>query len=314
MAREGSDNSSLHGFGLSAEDERLLRGPVPDRALTWAAAAIGPTAAVVSCQALAGGTSSAVHGVTVTDGQHRLHRLVLRRFVRLDWLAEEPDLAIHEATALATVARSPLSTPRAVACDPDGVTAGAPAILMTRLEGKIIWDPPALDAFLRLLAKTLALIHSIPVPAGTSLPPYRPYPARSQRPPVWAGQPEVWERAIELLRGPVPSAERKLIHRDYHPGNVLWNDGRVSGVIDWVNTSIGSPWADVGHCRANIAGRCGLRAADRFLALYREVSGRGDEYHPYWDMELLIGSLDERADETPDPLGERFLAAAVARL
>ena len=267
-----------------------------------------------SCRALAGGTSSAVHAVDVTDAVGRRHRLVLRRFVRLDWLAEEPDLAVHEAAALAAVARSPVPTPALVASDPDGARVGVPAILMTMLEGQIDWDPPALDEFLRRLATALELIHRIPAPANASLPAYGPYAPQIDRPPAWATKPEVWLRAIELVQGPVPSAERSLIHRDYHPGNVLWSDRRVSGVVDWVNASIGSPWADVGHCRVNLAGRFGQPAAERFLELYREVSGRDDDYHPFWDAEGPIGGLDESSDDAPEPAKERFLEAAISRL
>ena len=105
-----------------------------------------------------------------------------------------------------------------------------------------------------------------------------------------------------------------FVHRDYHPGNVLWEAGRLSGIVDWVNASVGSPWADVGHCRVNIASELGPRAADRFLDLYRAVSGRVDDYHPYWDISAAIGGLDEDADGQPSPADEQFLAAAVARL
>jgi aminoglycoside phosphotransferase (APT) family kinase protein len=146
------------------------------------------------------------------------------------------------------------------------------------------------------------------------LPDYQPYPLKLRRAPVWASRPEVWLRAFELLDGPAPSVERTVIHRDYHPGNVLWQDGRVSGVIDWVNTSVGCPWADVGHCRVNIASELGQPAADRFVELYRAAAGRGDDYHPYWDIAAAVGGLDEDIDETPGPADERFLAAAVARL
>ena len=95
---------------------------------------------------------------------------------------------------------------------------------------------------------------------------------------------------------------------------MLWHDGRVSGIVDWVNASIGSPWADVGHCRVNIASELGPGAADRFLDLYRAVSGRPEEYDPYWDISAAIGGLDEDADTQPSSADEQFLAAAVARL
>ena len=136
-------------------------------------------------------------------------------------------------------------------------------------------------------------------------------PLRMRRAPVWASRPDVWERAIDVLeRGRPKGDERLFIHRDYHPGNVLWENGQVSGLIDWVNASVGSPWADVGHCRVNLASELGPPAADRLLELFRAASGRSDEYDPYWDIAAAIGGLDE----APSPADERFLTAAVARL
>jgi aminoglycoside phosphotransferase (APT) family kinase protein len=295
-----------HGFSLSPEDERLLRGPVPDEALRWVAAAVGGR--VCEVRPLDGGTSSAVHALAVEGSDD----LVLRRFVRLDWLTVEPDLAEHEATALELADHAAVPTPRLVAVDPDGSDAGAPAVLMTRLPGRVEWDPKDVEYFLRTLAELLPPVHATPVPAGAALPDYRPYPVRMRRAPVWASQPEAWLRGIELLDGPPPSDERLFIHRDYHPGNVLWQDGAVTGLVDWVNASVGSPWADVGHCRMNLASELGQAAADRFLDLYRTVAGRGDDYHPYWDISAAIGDMGEDADSAPSPADERFLAAAVA--
>jgi aminoglycoside phosphotransferase (APT) family kinase protein len=263
-----------HGFELSSADERLLRGPVPTAALAWAAAAI----------------------------------------VRLDWLAEEPDLAVREATALRLLEGGGLPTPRALAVDPDGAAAGAPAVLMTRLPGRIEWDPPLVERFLRALAEPLPAVHATAIPASVWVPEYRPYRLEMHRAPAWAARPDVWLRAIEALEGAPPESDHVFIHRDYHPGNVLWLGGRVTGLVDWVNASVGSPWADIGHCRVNIASELGQEAADRFLALYRSVSGRSDDYHPYWDVTAAIGGLDESADAEPSPADERFLIAAVARL
>jgi aminoglycoside phosphotransferase (APT) family kinase protein len=262
-----------------------------------------------------------VHAVSVEGRRGGIRELVLRRFVRLDWLAEEPDVAQREATALELLADVDRPTPRLVAVDEDGSAAGAPAVLMTRMPGRIQWDPPVVDEFVRALAEPLPAIHCTPVAAGVSLPDYRPYPLRMQRAPTWASRPDVWERAIEVLEaassglsGSPPGPERSFIHRDYHPGNVLWEAGKLSGIVDWVNASIGSPWADVGHCRVNIASELGQDAADRFLGVYRSVSGRTDDYDPYWDISAAIGGLDEDADAEPSPADERFLIAAVARL
>jgi aminoglycoside phosphotransferase (APT) family kinase protein len=287
---------------------------VPDQALRWVAAAVGSEPRALAAEALAGGTSSAVHAVRVDTGSSQPLELVLRRFVRVDWLAEEPDTAAREAEALELLADVDLPTPRLVAVDPDGSRAGAPAVLMTRLPGSVVWDPANVEEFLRALAQPLPVIHSVDIAAGIALPDYRPYPLQMRRPPAWAARHEVWERAFAVLDGEAPSDERLFVHRDYHPGNVLWEGGRVTGIVDWVNASIGSPWADVGHCRVNLASELGQDAADRFLQLFRAVSGRKDDYHPYWDISAAIGGLDEEADDRPSPADEQFLAAAVARL
>ena len=312
--RDAVERAGPHGFRLTSDDERLLRGPVPARALAWAARAVGDGARAVRSRALAGGASSAVHALTVLTGDGFLEELVLRRFVRGDWLAEEPDLARHEAMALDVAAGCPVPTPRLVAVDEDGAEAGEPAVLMTRLPGATVWVPAEADPFLRTLAEILPAAHATPVAAGASLPDYAPYRVMMRRAPRWATRPNVWSQAIELLDGPVPGDERLFVHRDYHPGNVLWKRDELTGVVDWVNASIGSAWADVGHCRVNLAGALGQDAADRFLELYRVAAGRDDHYHPYWDISAAIGGLDEDADDRPSPVDEDFLTAAVSQL
>ena len=102
-----TDRARLHGFDLDAEDERLLRSPPPPAALAWCADAVGAGARVVRAVPLEGGTSSAVHAVDVETAGGALRRLVLRRLVRADWLAEEPDVAQREAAALARGGRQP---------------------------------------------------------------------------------------------------------------------------------------------------------------------------------------------------------------
>jgi aminoglycoside phosphotransferase (APT) family kinase protein len=114
----------------------------------------------------------------------------------------------------------------------------------------------------------------------------------------------VRERSFDEFRGPPPRS-RSINHRDFHPGNVLWSGGEVSGIVDWPSASAGSPDADVGHCRLNLAWQLGMDAADRFLALC------GTEYHPYWDVVAALEGMDEEDWSDAD---EDFLAAAVAQL
>ncbi len=194
-----------HGFAVSPEDDLLLRGPVPERALAWAARAVGHGARVVGSRPLAGGTSSAVHALSVSSAGGGVHELVLRRFVRRDWLAEEPDVARREATALEVITACPVPTPRLVAVDQDGREAGEPAVLMTLLPGGVVWDPIDVESFLRTLAEILAAVHATPVPGCGLLPQFRSSRVELRRAPRWATHPHVWETGIEMLDGPPPA-------------------------------------------------------------------------------------------------------------
>jgi aminoglycoside phosphotransferase (APT) family kinase protein len=239
-------NTPTYGYELGSEQRALLRSAPTARALRWVESAVGSGARVNRVRALEGGTSSAIHAVDVRDRDDRVHRLVLRRFVRADWRAEEPDAPAREAAVLEIVRGCPLATPRLVALDLDGSDVGVPALLMTRVAGEVDWYPKNLERFLRRLAAALPLIHALPRPSDVRIPPYDPYELRLSGPPPTSRRPRVWSRAIEAFQHPPRTAERLFIHRDYHPGNVLWSQGALTGVVDWVHASIGSPAAEAG--------------------------------------------------------------------
>jgi aminoglycoside phosphotransferase (APT) family kinase protein len=165
-----------------------------------------------------------------------------------------------------------------------------------------------MEAFLRGLAALLPPIHA--TPPGPGIPAYAPYPLEAWTPPAWTERPEVWERGFATFDEPPPVGSPVLIHRDFHPGNVLWQAGAVSGVVDWPNTSVGAPEADIGHCRMNLAGVFGLPVADRFLEL---CGVRAADYDPYWDIVAALGGFDDATLARWTPREEEFLARAVAR-
>jgi aminoglycoside phosphotransferase (APT) family kinase protein len=294
-----SELARLHGYELTPEERRLLRAPLPPAARAWCERVT--SAGVVAARVLDGGMSSAVYAVDLADGR----ALVLRRFVRREWLAEEPDVPRREAAALELLRGAAFPTPELVAVDPDGEEAGDPAVLMTRLPGAIDWAPRDVEAFLRGLAGLLPRIHA--TPPGPGIPAYAPYPLEAWTPPAWTKRPAVWERGFGTFDEPPPRSAPVLIHRDFHPGNVLWEAGSVTGVVDWANTSVGAREADIGHCRVNLAGVFGLPVADRFL----ELCGVAD-YDPYWDIVAALGGFDDGALARWTPREEEFLARAVA--
>lgn len=275
-------------------------------ALAWAARAAGG-GSVVSATLFPAATSSTVLAVDVALPDGTVRALVLRRFTNAAWLAEEDDVPGAEAAALRVAAACAVPTPTLVALERDA--GPEPWLLMTRLPGAPR-APSADDAFLAPLAALLAPIHATPV--SEPLRPYDPWEREAAGPPPWTARPELWDAAFARFAAPAPplppGTAPVLLHRDFHPGNVLWEGDAISGVVDWPSASVGHPHADPGHCRMDLARTVGLPAADRFLQL-AGIPRR--DYDPYWDLAAVLGGFTE---DDWSPADEAFVAQAVARL
>jgi aminoglycoside phosphotransferase (APT) family kinase protein len=66
--------------------------------------------------------------------------------------------------------------------------------------------------------------------------------------------------------------EPVLVHGDYQHFNVLWSNGRLTGVVDWPNAATGNRGSDVGHCRLNLAVLFDAATADAYLETYERIA------------------------------------------
>lgn len=257
----------------------------------WAQQAIG--APVQSVQKMAGSTSTTLYRLRAGDRQY-----VLRLFNNAEWLADEPDLALHEAAALQKAAETGMARPEVVALDEDGSVCGVPLLLMTFLQGAVELQPADFDDWLVQQAQTLARIHAVSADDF----PWRYFPwfdADNLDVPQWSAFYDEWAMAIDIALGPEPDYRACFLHRDYHPVNLLWKGGQISGVVDWVNACRGPAGVDVAHCRGNLVAMYGLEVADRFLDLYQTFAGDAFVYHPYWDFANLVDGLPDKPGVYP---------------
>jgi len=275
---------------LTSLPKELRRTTVPPQVRDWIARATGAT--VVRARRLAGASSTAIHGLTLSDGA----RVVLRRYVWPGFLDGEPDAPRREVDALRFAHTHGIAVPDVVAADVTGAAVGdgVPVVVMSFLPGRAVAQPD-----LARLARVAATIHDVDADGFPHA--YFPwYAAGAARPPAHSDRPELWQAAYTQWRDHVPAYAATFVHRDFHPGNVLWSRGRATGVVDWPNACRG-PWGcDIAHCRDNLVSLAGPAAADRFLAEYESLTGR--TYDWFWEIASILEHDDD--EWTPARLAE----------
>ncbi|MFE2046476.1 alpha/beta fold hydrolase [Streptomyces sp. NPDC059477] len=281
---------------------------------------------VTGTRALRGGFSSQLRALTLDDGNGNGYDggLVLRTFVKPFFREHAPGLLAREASVLGLLAGRPdIPAPELIAVDPAAEHCDHPSLLMTLLPGRVRIDhaeAPELARRTELLAGLLARIHAV-VPDERP----RPYQAWTSPERVTAAPGALWERAVDVIRAEPPAYEGCFLHRDFHPGNVLFEGAgartRISGVVDWVETSWGPADLDVAHCATALAllygPEHGLAFGDRYTAQGGRPLADGPD-QLYWrlldalahapDAAKLAGPWRElgRTDLTAEVLGERL--------
>ncbi|MDZ5662630.1 aminoglycoside phosphotransferase family protein [Nocardioides sp. S-58] len=251
-----------------------------DAALEWAGSVLASP--VVASEPLEGGLTSTMRALRHTSGSES----VLRLMTEQPWRDHGAELTTRERDAHVTLADNDVPAPHSLALDADGEIAGAAAHLMSRLPGVPARTVSA--SMLTAMADMLVRIH-----LHRPDPPFRLFQSWAWEDkwvtPPWTRDPRSWERAFRLLAGPEPTYEPTFLHRDFSHRNLLWTDGAITGVVDWVETSTGPAWLDAGHAATNLAISAGVEPAARFLRRYAEASGTAVQAH--WLVMDAVGFL-----------------------
>lgn len=258
-----------------------IRTRPPAETLAWVEQTLGPGARVIGWRRLTGGITSSVHRLTV-ERRGRRTPLVLRRWVDRAQAAYAITAVASETAVLTALARSDIPAPRVIGSTTEA-THGGPAVLMTRMPGHVQLMPHDREHWLEQMAQTLARIHALDIVAK----PFEPWLDVGRLSPAPdASRPGIWRAAIALVTTPRRPGHTCFIHRDYQHFNLLWSRDRLTGVIDWVEASVGPPDVDVGHCRLNLTLLFSPDVADRFRDMYETEAGR--KVDRWWDVHALL--------------------------
>jgi len=255
----------------------------------------GSAAAVAGVSRLEGGQHADTWRV---DTEDPATSVVVRQFP-----VGDPGL-VREERALQALDGLDGLAPVLLGGDPDGRWSQHPTSLISWLDGGPDITPADPTSWARELGRALAAVHAVPAERAAELPGVFEQGGGSRE--ILAGPlaAEVRSRWSEL--GDLPPV---LVHCDYWSGNVVWRDGRLTGIIDWPAASRGPRGFDLGWCRLDLVLLFDEQIADLFLAAYEATIGQAVGDVRLWDCWAVARSEDSVGSWGPNyaPLGRADL-------
>ncbi|BET45055.1 hypothetical protein RGQ21_00370 [Kitasatospora aureofaciens] len=282
--------------------------------LAWVHQHLEASERIVGAETLHGGATADMRRLAIGTPDGGTRHLVLRAFVGPTRQGPAEDLLHREADALTTLIGTGVPAPELVAVDPTAAHCEFPSLLMTHLPGRTVLGEEGLERRLPMLARQLVAVHAV---RPTVRP--REYVALTTADTVVipeGANHAVWAAAIDVIRKPAPRYEGRFLHRDFQPGNVLFDlppedpagaaGARITGVVDWAAASWGPADLDVAHCSTNLALLHGPAWGLHFTEAYQEAGGMlaadADE-RLYWQVREPL-ALSEEVQSVAQPWRE----------
>ncbi|MEU6312721.1 aminoglycoside phosphotransferase family protein [Streptomyces sp. NPDC047014] len=247
---------------------------MPGATRAWVGNALAESERIAEVVPLRGGWTSEMRRLELRHGPAGPRSLVLRSFTKPFYVRHAEGLLTREADILRLLGDTDVPAATLVAVDATARHCAHPSLLMTLLPGAVQLADEGAQARAELMARQLVRIHRLPV-TGRRPRDYQAWTSPERvSPPTGTARPDLWARAVDVIRREPPAYEGRFLHRDFHPGNILFTgsgpEASISGVVDWVETSWGPADLDVAHCSTALAllhgAPAGLRFADRYLA------------------------------------------------
>jgi aminoglycoside phosphotransferase (APT) family kinase protein len=278
---------------------------------------------------LPGATSSQVSAIEAETPDGQRAALALRQYGAAN-LKADPHAAQTEYRLLQLLTAAGLPVPRPYLADESCAILPGPFLLQELIDGESVHDPPDLTDFTGRLAGALAAVHNCGVAraevaflADVGDDFARKMGTKSLPPDEYLREADV-RSALGTRWPPAPLNRPVVLHGDYWPGNVLWRDGRLVGIIDWEDALFGDPLADLAITRLEIGWFFGPAAMETLTAQYLTLRPEVDPATlPLWDLRAALRACGFNMQAWALPAGQlasmraahqAFIASALRRL
>ena len=277
--------------------------------------AVAPNLRLLSSTPSAAAYTNSVHILRCVSPSGNEICLVVKRMTD----DPDPERATADFHGLGIARKHGIPAPEPLYLDETGELLGLPGIVTGFIEGEQVSHPEDVRAWAVDIARMLLRVHGIRPSADDRRHIYDGremglYFLGGHWPETMAGHPltaPIFEAVLELRAG-LSRVPPVLLHMDYWPGNILWSQGRISGLVDWDAASYGDPALDVGYFRMNMYLRGIKEAADIFLDYYESESGPVENLG-FWELACAARPLPAPALWLPEYYETADVSAIVNR-
>ena len=261
---------------------------------------------------LKGGVSAQVTALEILLSDGSAKKMIVRQHGEVD-RKRNPHIAADEFRLLYILHSAGLATPAPFYLDQSGEIFPIPYIVIEYIEGKTEFAPAHLPDFILQLATNLVKIHRVVAsnPDMSFLPEQEEfYTEKLRQRPAIVNESLNEGRIRDILESVWPLPRRNslvLLHGDFWPGNLLWKDGQLVGIIDWEDAALGDPLADIANSRLEILWAFGLEAMQRFTQQYQSMTVTDFTCLPYWDLCTALRRITQIAQWGLDKATERTM-------
>ena len=250
---------------------------------------MAPDSTLLRAWTLHGGVSARVTAIELQHADGQTQKLIVRQHGAAD-LARNPQVAADEFALLRIVYDAGVPAPAPYYLDQSGELFETPVVVLEYIEGETVFALADAPDLLPQFARQLAVIHRINFTAHdiSFLPDHAAHWSS-----IIGNRPARLDDSLsegrirDTLEAAWPWAQRNpsgLLHGDYWPGNILWRDGQLVGIVDWEDAAIGDPLADIAISRLDLLWAFGADAMQRFTDEYAAVAPIDGANLAYWDL------------------------------